>query len=97
MRQNSIPRSASAALQLLRKRCAPVSQGLRVVQPQDLNIGHKKARALDGRKHLAKRRDIAAGEYVLGDERVRRRRNIEAADGVNDSDAVVGKQLENPS
>ena len=83
----------SASSRWARKRSRQALQRLGVVQPQDLDVGDQQAGALDRGQHLRQRRDVAAGEDVLGDPGVGDVRPLRAADRMQQHDAVVGQQL----
>ena len=66
----------------------PVADGQRIVQPQHLDVGRPQPRPLDRRDDLRQGGRIAAGEDVLGGERIGRPRPVGAGDGVDQRDAV---------
>src|SRR6185312_7275799 len=73
-----------------------MAQGERVVEPQDLYVGDKKAVALDRRKHFAQGGAVASGEDILVDEGIGRGWAVGPSDRVEQGHAVLGQELAHP-
>ncbi|EGO95883.1 hypothetical protein APM_1296 [Acidiphilium sp. PM] len=67
---------------------APVGERLRIMQPQDLNVGAAQAGPFERREHLGQRGRIPAGENVFRQPRAGDVRTIEAADRVQQGNPV---------
>src|SRR5262245_37473368 len=72
---------------------APVTEGRRIMEPQDLEVGDDQSLPLDWREHLAQGRAVAARKDVFADEGIGRRRPVEAADRMEYGHAVIGEEL----
>ena len=72
---------------------APRLEGLRIMQAQDLDVGHQEAGAFDRGHHLGQGGDIAAGEDVLGDPRIGCAGPRRTADRMQHHHAVLGEDV----
>ena len=61
---------------------APVTQRLRVMQPQDLDVRNNQAAAFDARQHFGQSRCISARENIFVDPFVGAARSVAATDRV---------------
>ena len=67
----------------------PGSERVGVVQPQDFDVGHVQAGALDSRQHLGKAWNVAAREDVFPDPGIGRAGNVVAPDRVEQHHSVI--------
>ncbi len=70
----------------------PMGERHRVVQAQDLDVGHHQAGLLDRTHHFGERRRIAAGKDVLAQPGIGGARRIDPADGVQERHPVLGQE-----
>src|SRR5918911_2569693 len=71
----------------------PGLQRLRIMQPENLDVGDEQAGTLDRRQHFRKRGYVAARKDVFGDERIGGGRPFGAPDRVQQHDAVRREKL----
>src|SRR6185437_5228093 len=69
---------------------APGTQGLGIVQAQDLDVGHPQAKALDDRHDFRQGRYVAAWKNVFAYPGIGVARPVDAADRVEEGYAIVG-------
>ncbi len=72
---------------------APLAERHRVVHPQDFHVGDLEAGLLDRRHHLGDRGDVAAREDVFLDPDIGIAGPVEAADRMDQGDAVRSQQV----